>query len=618
MSYQIEKGTGDIVINGFEKGIADDPYDGISNLRNINTTSIPKEASVNFATSAISPPIISTGTVTSANAGTDYLTFTGATGLENMMTIVFSVTTVGGITINTPYWISNLNGAGAGTFKLTSDYAQASGVDISGTGTGTFSVAKVGTEPITGIAGTPKFFTYSPIDNCYFMLTTEGSLWTNEVTTTSGYWTYTGPSGTAQVNQGCGMAFYQAFDGVSSGHRYVFVFRNQTIDYWNVALKAWSFGWKPSNGTAGNAGTTLNTSTSYHNAFVAQSNTMYWCDGSFLGSIKEVPGSSFDPTSTATYTYPPNGQALALPNLDQSQCLTQLGDKILTGGKNNIIYPWDELSPSFGTEIQLAESNVQQLVTINTNTFIFVGNRGRIYYTNGLNASLFKKIPDHISDTVEPYFNWGGATFVKNQMYFSFSVTTNAGVTINTYGGVWGLDVETKALRLANTLSYQTTTYNGSAGALIANFSTTATGTGLFIGWNNGSTVSGIDTTTSTPYSGSTAVAVGIVDSDLIPIGTFLQPMTNGRIEFKLSTNLVAGESIQLYYRQKFSDSFTAVNGGESNNGFFNTVGMFSGACIGVNFAQSQWIQIRAVTISTASSPSYTRLTELRLGKFNG
>lgn len=62
MGYRYDKTTEDIVITGFEKGISDDPYEGISNIVNCNLISIPKEASVNFATTLSSNPYIAGGT----------------------------------------------------------------------------------------------------------------------------------------------------------------------------------------------------------------------------------------------------------------------------------------------------------------------------------------------------------------------------------------------------------------------------------------------------------------------------------------------------------------------------------------------------------------------------
>lgn len=616
--------SGDIVINGFDAGIADDPYQGIGNLINANITSIPGEASVNFATSQISPPVISNGSVTSSNAGTDYFTYTGASGLENYMTVVFSSQSGMGIAVNTAYWVVNLNGAGPGTFQLTTDYAQTSLFNVTGNGTGSFIVAQVSVEPITGAgSGQPKFFAYDGQDGAYFMLTSAGDLWTNIRTTTSGYWTWTGPSGTTVgLNEGSGLAYYTSFDKSNS---YVFVFRNTTIDYFivrsagNIDLQ-WVFGWTPSDGTGGHATQTLNTSTTFHNAYVGQDDVLYWCDGSFIGSLREVEDpppqvTAFSPSDTSTYVYAK--QALSIPYQDSSQCLAELGVNLLIGGKSNAVYPWDRSSPTFSYPILLAEFDVRQLVTVNTSTYIFVGNRGRIWVTNGSQANLWKKIPDFLSKTVEPYYQWGGVCSNKNQLYFSFGVTSNAGTTNTNYGGIWAIDIDSKAIRLSNTLSYQSTVYNGYALCLIPNFAASPAGLGFYAGWDNGSSLRGIDTTTSAPYAGGTNVANTIIDTDLVSVGTSLKPTSNGRVEFKLSVPIVPGESIKIQYRQKFSDAFADISATTLFN--FSTISTndwtgYSGFYSNVNFQNSQWIQLRAVLTSTASSPSYARLTEIRLG----
>jgi hypothetical protein len=83
--------------------------------------------------------------------------------------------------------------------------------------------------------------------------------------------------------------------------------------------------------------------------------------------------------------------------------MTLLGNQILIGGKFNAIYVWDRLKFYYDYRIYLPETFVTKLLTINTTVYIFSGNRGRIYQTNGSQASLYKKIPDHLSDTVEPY-----------------------------------------------------------------------------------------------------------------------------------------------------------------------------------------------------------------------
>ena len=604
MAYKQEK-NGDIVINGWENGIADDPYSGISDIRNINLVSIPKEASVNFST-VTNVATNKTGTMTTSSAGSDTVTLS-TNSLETFQAIQFSVLSdaTKGIVLNTPYWVVAL---GAGVYELHTNNAckVADLVNITADSlTGTWATINM---------STPKHFTYlkTAYIGKYFMVDSAGLVWSNMFATNpSGYWTYTGNT-TLTGGHGNGLVNYVPSDSLSSGIGYVFVFRDYCIDYATITSNttiAWTYGWNPATGTTAQTnylksyGSSGGISNSSHECFLAPDNVVYYCDGAYIGRFYEETGQVFVPTTTTTYIA---DNTRLLPCTDTSQCLGFLGTNLMIGGRQNVVYPWDTTSPTFSYPILLPEYNVQKMVTVNTTMYMFIGNRGRIYYTNGTNAQLYKKIPDHLSGTVEPYFTWGGACSTKNQLYFSAQAYTNAGSLLSTYGGVWAIDLDSKALRLTNKLSYGT--YAGYASAIIPNFATNPAGTGLYIGWDSGASTYGIDTTSSIPYYSGEAY----IDSDLIPIGTFLKPTTNGRVEFKLSMPLLANETVSLWYRQKFSDAFTQIGTTTTNttNGAGTT---FSNVYQNVPFQKSQWIQIRAVLTST-STASYCRLTEIRLG----
>lgn len=608
MAYKQEK-DGTIIIKGFEKGVSDDPYTGISDIRNINLISIPTEASVNFSTSKISAPS-STGTMSTTSAANDTITISMSTALETGQAISFSVLsdTTKGLSLNVPYWVTFVS---SGVYKVSTSLANY----LAGT------YVNITADSITGTLATynmnePRYFTQDKVNagnfGNYWTVDAIGQVWTNATTAGAStfYWVYVGNYGGGIANntqgmKGNGIVYYEA----SNGTGYIFVFRDGAIDYTNAVVTSvsWVYGWKPSDSTTGNAPGYLKNTTSggSHEAILASDNRVYYCDANWIGRWYQTdPTVAFVPTTLSTYTF---DQTPLLPFNDRAQCLAQLGTNIMVGGQKNIIYPWDRFSTNFAYPIFIAENIIYKMVTVNTNTFIFAGSRGRIYVTNGSQAQLYKKIPDHISGTVEPYFLWGGACTMKNQLYFSASVTNNAGTAINQYGGLWAIDLDTQALRLTNKLSYGT--YGGYASALapiIVNVGqSNPSGVGILIGWDDGNNGFGMDTTSSTPYTGGQAT----IDTDLIPIGTVLQPKTNGIVEFKLAVPLVSGESIKLQYRQKFSDSFTDI----SSTTVFNTAGIYSGAYQNVNFQNSQWIQIRAVLTSTASSPSFVRLTEIRL-----
>lgn len=607
MSYTIEKGTNDIVIKGFENGIADDPYEGISDMRNINIISVPKEGFVNFSTQSVAPPTITTGTITSVDSGTDTITFSGGVGgIENNMAVVFAGTVPNGVVAGTVYYIKGKSGS---TFQLSNVIILTDTVNITNTTTGaTFTFFTM---------ASPKFFTYNPVlgQGTTFMVDASGQVWTNSngtntSGTASGYWIYTGNNGgTGGGQNGNGLQVYIA----SNNTQYLFVWRNSAIDYMRcerttLGNSVWVYGWKPSDGTTANAngscGLKMGSGANFsHETYLAPDNVVYFCDLQWIGRFFEQTGQVFLPTDITTYIY---DETRLLPYTDIAQSLSFLGTNLMIGGQQNVIYPWDTTSPTFSYPILLSEYNVSRMVTVNTTTFIFVGNRGRIYYTNGTNAQLYKKLPDHLSGTIEPYYLWGGATSNKNQLYFSAYVTDNANNVISQYGGVWAVDLDSKAIRLVNKLSYGT--YAGYSTAMIPSFAANPAGAGLFIGWYDGTNF-GVDKTISTPYTGGES----IIDSDLIPIGTFLRPTTNGTMEFKLSVPLVTGETVSMWYRQKFSDSFTQV--GSTTTSTTNGAGTtFSDNTQNINFQSSQWVQMRVVLTSTASSPSYCRLTEMRIG----
>jgi len=68
---------------------------------------------------------------------------------------------------------------------------------------------------------------------------------------------------------------------------------------------------------------------------------------------------------------------------------------------------------------------------------------------------------------------------------------------------------------------------------------------------------------------------------------------------------MATNESVSIYYRTKLSDVFTLIFT-STGNGVFSDISS-------TNFNNAQWVQLRAVLNSTASSPSYVRMTEIRI-----
>jgi hypothetical protein len=624
--YSIDPATGDLIINGFEKGIGDSPYSGLTDLKNVNLSSVTGEASVNFKTATKTPPKL-TGSVTSVsnNGGNVLIISNTTTNLEIGMCVYFTSLSSGstGVVNSTPYWVNFINGL---TFGVTTDYERNNNAYYgSGTATGTWTTYNIATPKYVIQQGNEIYYTSNTPVN--WMIDSSGQVWSNKKTTTSGYWTFTGNTNVTGAN-GNGLVYYPTSDTTKG---YIFAFRGAVIDYTLVnpydppsVAVSWQYGWSPTSGTTGNITGLKSTAGSgnSHESWLMPDGRIYFCDGPNVGKFyqTDLSGTTFDPANISSYTY---STFPLLPLSDLAQCLAPSGTNVLIGGAGNVIYTWNTTSNQISYPILLPESNVVKMITVNTNTYAFVGNRGRIYITNGAQANLFKKVPDHLSYTVEPYFTWGGVCNLRNHLYFGISATDNAGNRIPNYGGVWGLDIDSKALRLANELSY-----GGNAGNATALFgqgnpssfalggaypSSNPLGSGLIIGWDNTyyGSVNGIDASSGSLYSGGQSIII----SDMIPIGTKLNPTTSSQLEFKLAAPLLAGEIVELQVAQTLtsgtSPTFTSaliVNGDGS---------LISGNSEKFPIEKNQWLLVKAIltggTSATPTSNSFNRLTEIRI-----
>lgn len=593
MAYHID-GT-DIVIDGWENGISDNPYKGINDMRGVNIISVPGEVSVSFAQENKAFPSF-TATVVSSSinepvAPTIYISgLVGSFGSQAGQAVVFTGASLPtGITAGVPYWIVP---QGANTFTIYNDTNFDTFPSISATGTGTVATINIGEiryiEKMTGVA-----------------LDKNGRTWSTRVS--SPYYKYLGNDVTSTVGMqgtiGNGLTWYK---------EYLFVFYNSRISYIKLPAEnpggwytgaAWVNEWDPVTGAVGIGTAVFNSGVgdgTIHDSLVGQDDVIYITDGHYIASLFQKAGSVFNPANTATYTW--NKQALYLAQ-DKATCLEELGKNLMIGGEVNYIYPWDRISTSFTYPIKIADNYIFHLLTVNTNMYIFAGRRGRIYVTNGSQANIYTKVPDHISG-IEPIFEWKNCCYNKNQIYFGVLAKDNSKDFITSYYGLWAIDVSTNALRVANIQSSNTATVTA-----IYAFNSIASGFGLAVAFanydaNGNFLTAGIDTGTENPYT----TYISSIETDLIPVGQFLKKRTFENLEFKLSVPMVNNEGIKISYRPYKSSSYTQIG---------ETLGTSTSTPISdfytVNFDQSQWVQFKIEMKSTNTNPSYVRLNELRL-----
>lgn len=693
--YNIDPQNGDIVISGFENGIGDSPYSGLTDMRSVNPISITGEASDSFATKCVflCPNVQNNTTGSLITVGGNGFEAPISLNLEGNQYITFSnLGGATGLSINTPYllfyWSNN------GVNMIWQLYTTANvlvTITAPSTSTVTFSTLS---------PALPKYFQKSKGNN--FMLDSNGYVWWDGLLTTGGGggWTSATNSWTWMVNttnaesQGNGLLLYTTVNSIAPGSQdeWLFVFSAGQIDYTPITTNnanvpiVWVYGWNPFTGTSGNASYLqgVNIANVSHAAIVTPDGRVNVCDANYILNFYQnlpTPGTSyvtFNPLSYATTytttavipagytnatltgsfggttgfqlitfsngaqrqvyftngstniswanpmieiadatlltggTYTAHNMTAILPTTDVAQCLSFVNEYLLIGGKFNIIYPWD-LNPEDNTWsnplILLPETNIVNIVTVGNNAYIFAGNRGNIYITNGSQASLFKKLPDHLSGGVEPLYAWGGATYNKNRLYFGVNVSLQAGGNAN-YGGIWCLDVTTGAVWNCNELSYGS--YAGYVSALGVPSSQSTYGPligyGLLAGWTDNAGHYGVDVSIASPYTGVQSYVI----SDMISIGTNLEPITPTQFEFKLATPLLAGESVKLQVASSINGSFSDL---VNSSGTASTSG--DGTLLSDIYSNTtqlnQWILLKCILTGISSSPSYNRLTQLRI-----
>lgn len=377
-----------------------------------------------------------------------------------------------------------------------------------------------------------------------------------------------------------------------------------------------SDGTLPSSITAGTIYYVISTATSPSFTFSAYAASS---GGSTLDLSTGATGNQFFTTfypltggeTAITYTL----QRLNLPYFETAQCMAELGNTVVIGCSGNVLYPWDQVSPTPGDLIPLPENNTQTMLTVNNILYVFSGQKGNIYITNGSSAALALKVPDYCAGIpgtpntyIEPYFSWGGASYIRGRVYFS--ILDQTATKSGNCGGIWsfvptqnffiGQDTG-QSLRLENQSSYGT--YSGVCPVIVRNENQIAISPQYWSSWYSSimSPTYGIDYTDTIPQQ-------AIIETDLVPTGTMLKNETFAQLEYKLSSPLASGDSVSLFYRQNSTDSFMACSSIRTINA--PSLSGYASA----NFQSGQWIQLRAIlTPLSSSSSSFIRLKELRI-----
>tara|TARA_R110000868_G_scaffold271022_2_gene530475 strand:+ start:2511 stop:4412 length:1902 start_codon:yes stop_codon:yes gene_type:complete len=618
MAYRYEKnyaGGQDIVVDGWEKGIAPSPYAGIADVRNVNINDIPgavfaSPKTEDFKINALEVSFLGVTRTFTADAGTDIITLSSSLQQDYIsFTLTTTGTLPGGLSTGTIYYgrLQTLT-----TFKISTTLANAVNavyVNITSTGSGTHTLT-------TTDIGTIKCSTKDLRTGVIYAVDSNNYVWMSILPGGSLGWTLIAGN---TLTQGSG-------NGIAVWQNYLFVFRSRSIDVYGAlndyGTAAWSNSWQ-----------TLNASTSYtglHKTLVGSDNILYWTDfdnaasGSqrlgYIGSVRLAGASAFAPGTGATFTYSNN--SLDFPSDEEPAGLTELNNYLVvannysgvnSNGNWSKLYYWDRVSASYFQPLIIPESPVYEIINSNNLIYVFCGGRGRVYKSNLSSLAVAFKLPDQLYSPTStsvgyeglPLGGYGSQSSNGLRVQISFGVqarTTRRKIffVANPYGAtaLYSFDVETNLLQIeAKPINGYSLTSNTGVELFAVETLSSGGSTGLLgteIIWF-GLYYSGTFTYTIEKWdvfaqgdTGNYATYNGYVISDLVPTGGTNNRKSFEQLEYKLDRKMISGSGLKIYYRTAIGESWSLLSTED-----FSTYGAITSRVISLPLVDTEWIQIK-------------------------
>lgn len=571
----------DVVFENFQNAIADSPHMGFADIRNLDVTSKPGVALLNFVPQMITPAPVSV--TFTADSTTDILTLTSSTlrwnghgATKRAVTVSSSGSLPTGLSAATTYWAIDVTSS---TLKLATtrlNAEAATAIDLTSNGTGTLTITTID-------IGLVKFFASDATH--IFGQDTNGRVW--EFSASDWYLL----SGNTLTNSNAqGLAIFQ---------NYLFAFRSRLVDVYGPfssaeGSRAWQNDWQILTASTGDSNP--------HVALTGKDDILYFADRNttsgvpYIGSIQHI--GTFDPTNAATFTFTPI--ALTLPAYKTITCLDELGVNLMIGTSGREIYPWDRTSTSFlvNQTIVAGETNIQAMRTLNNVLYFAAGTRGSIYFTVGSITRLLRRLPTSITGIPFNTVTISSMIAHKGKIFFT--------VGVKGASGVYSLDISTGQLIFEHRITtspIDASAYTGTYGTIAVTFGSLYSNgaESLIIPWKDvDNTLYGIDNTLYINYYYYPTYA-GYFDSDLREVGSNSSPRTFSNVIMELDKPLASGEGIKLSYRKNLSDAFTLMATFD-----YATYAAEQSFIAAAPITDASFVQIRmemTVAVTTSSSP---------------
>lgn len=431
-----------------------------------------------------------------------------------------------------------------------------------------------------GVFGVVNWIVYNPVEGVLYCVTNVGTV-DVDANGQGAVWTTLPGHGTSGQH-GNGLCVWISRNNPNKS--FLFSARDTSMDVYDAVAGVWH-----------NDFVALNQA-DIHPMFVGTDGRLYIGNHAGIMSFQEADGVTFDPTNSATYSI--NNPALDLPGGYFVNAITQLGQNLQIGtifqsagnSPANIadIFPWDKESDSYAYPISLQTNGINQMTVLNNLMYIQAGYVSNISASNGSTTQIVvQDLP--IQGTGHP----GGIGVIDGRTVI-FAVDG---------AGIYGL-------RDGKYVTLQSHVVAGTPDNLHMNAVCVTPLNANSLCYAVDNTIVQVDGQSRfSDYSAQ-------IDTDLVPVATYLYKRSFSEVEFKLGSLLPDGAGVKISYRTSQDATFTLIGQWE-NNGSPTPPAINVGAVMSyvapANIDSAEYLQFRIQIRNGFSSNSTLYLREIRV-----
>jgi hypothetical protein len=345
-------------------------------------------------------------------------------------------------------------------------------------------------------------------------------------------------------------------------------------------------------------------------AYTSQANgNLYFINGQSMGSLEfAINNLMVNPANGNSYGV--NYSAFTLGTAanygsDSIVDMVDLQTTMVVAGQSNI-YTWDYTSSFTSAPVPVGEKIVRIKNLLNS-IYITAGQKGNVYVSNGSYVQLMYKIPDYIAGVIDPVWTFGDIMRHRGKIYFQAMAQNTSGSNI--LAGVFSLIVSpavtgevASGLVMEAQNSYGLTPVSGALGSgILIDAEPSSSGQDSYYSvYSTGASSGAIDFNDTSVWQNFEPT----IETDIVPIGTFLDKKTPGQIQFMLDRPLASGDQIELSWRQSLSDLYSTP--------VVTTTAIIANE-MGSTLSQVLWVQFKVQFKGAASGTSFIPLREIRI-----